>query len=412
MFFRPGILLLTLSVAVALSACRSFSRASSARGEGYTHLESKDYTAAGSAFEKAAALSSDPEEKAKAYLGAGQARLQAGDAQGALKLFYEARRLYHLGAVASQTNRAIGEGYFSLGDCALARRYLSKGLEDLPEGERDLTIAKLIICCRDLGDVAAATQYRSQLKQPIASEVQSILATGPRSAHQHSVCSRDLEADGDVPLLARPPSSVGVTPPGEGEGAAREPAVTLQPPVEGRLLVISRENWNAKPPHRNIEPMGRVDKITVHHTGGDLFTGSTRADAAEEIRRIQKYHQNEQGWADIGYHYVVDRAGNIWQGRRLAYQGAHARGAANYGNVGIVLLGNYCQQGMTQAQRESLGLLVEKLCEHFNIPAQRVYTHREIANGKTDCPGPVLTRCVREIRESLRRRLVAYRPGD
>ena len=397
MMIRFGLLVSTLLGLVSLSACRSLSRAGSARGEGYAHLENRDYAAAGSAFEKAAVLANDPEEKAKAYLGAGHARLQAGDAQTALKFFYEARRVYHLGAVASQTNRAIGEGYFMLEDYALARRYFSKGMEDLPEGERDLTLAKLVICCRDLDDVPAATQYRSQLKQPLSSEVQSILAMGPKSLHQHSV---ELEGEGE-----RAPALPWVPPP-------REETVPQEPPGEGKLWVISRENWNARPPRRNIEPMGRVDKITIHHTGGDLFTGSTRADAAEEIRRIQKYHQIEQGWADIGYHYVVDRAGNIWQARRLCYQGAHARGAANYGNIGIVLLGNYCQQGITPAQRQSLELLVVKLSEHFNISAQQVYTHREIANGRTDCPGPVLTRCVREIRENLRRRLVAYRPGD
>jgi hypothetical protein len=42
---------------------------------------------------------------------------------------------------------------------------------------------------------------------------------------------------------------------------------------------------------------------------------------------------------DIGYHYIVDRSGAIWQGRRIRYQGAHARGSANNGNIGIVLLG-------------------------------------------------------------------------
>lgn len=407
MLFRSGVLGIILLSLFSLPACRSLSKVKSAQGEGYAQLEKKDYAAAESSFEKAAALAADPEEKAKAYLGAGHAYLEAGNAQTALKLFYEARRVYHLGWVASQTNRAIGEAYFSLGDYALARRYLSKGIEDPPEGKQDLTrdlaIAKLIICCRDLEDVAAATRYRSQLPQPLSPEVQAILALQPTinrpepRAPQRFVQSRELE-EGESP------EPFWIPPPRESPAPRAE--------SEGRLFVISRENWNARPPRRNVEPMGRVDKITIHHSGGELFTGSSRADAADEIRKIQKYHQNEQGWADIGYHYVVDRAGNIWQARRLCYQGAHARGAANYGNVGIVLLGNFCQQGITQPQRESLQRLVGKLCEHFNIAPQSIYTHREIANGKTDCPGPALARCVREIREDLRRRLVAYKPGD
>jgi hypothetical protein len=156
--------------------------------------------------------------------------------------------------------------------------------------------------------------------------------------------------------------------------------------------------------------MGRVDKITVHHSGGENFWGSSPSDAAAEIRKIQRYHQNEQGWADIGYHYIIDRNGAVWQGRRLRYQGAHARGSANNGNIGVVVLGNYMYQGLTSPQRQSLEAVLEKLCEHFSIPPQRVYTHREILGGRTECPGPALARCVSEIRTTLRRRLVAYRP--
>ena len=289
------------------------SKASRAQGEGYSLLEKRDYAAAESAFEKAAAITSEPEEKAKAYLGEGQAYLAGGDAQAALRLFYEARRTYHLGTVASQTNRAIGEAYFDMGDYALARRYFSKGLEDLEASERELTIAKLIICCRDLDDVSTATRYRGQLKQPLSPEVERILATRRRPLPQQFYGREpEEEVDVDREPLPLPP-------------VRRElPLIPQPPPEEGRLFVTSRDGWNARPPRRNIELMGQVEKITVHHTGGDLFLGNTRADAADEIRRIQKYHQNEQGWADIGYHFVVDRAGGIWQGRRLCYQGAHA----------------------------------------------------------------------------------------
>jgi len=156
--------------------------------------------------------------------------------------------------------------------------------------------------------------------------------------------------------------------------------------------------------------MGTVEKITVHHSGGASFWSRSPTDAATEIQKIQRYHQNEQGWADIGYHYIIDRSGAIWQGRKLSYQGAHARGAANYGNIGIVVLGNFMQQDVVSAQRQSLETLIEKLCDHFGIPPQRIYTHREILQGKTDCPGPALARCVSEIRADLRRRLVAYHP--
>jgi hypothetical protein len=153
--------------------------------------------------------------------------------------------------------------------------------------------------------------------------------------------------------------------------------------------------------------MERIDKITIHHTGGDPSWDTSPGDVASIIRKIQRYHQGELRWADIGYHYVIDRNGSIWQGRPLRYQGAHAQGDKNRGNIGIVLLGNFYRQTLSQAQRESLVAFVTKLSDHFGILPSRIYTHQEILQGKTACPGPALSRYVGEIREELRRRAVA-----
>jgi hypothetical protein len=153
--------------------------------------------------------------------------------------------------------------------------------------------------------------------------------------------------------------------------------------------------------------MEAIDKITIHHTGGDACWDTSPLDVASLIRKIQRYHQGELQWADIGYHYIIDHSGTIWQGRPLRYQGAHAQGAKNRGNIGIVLLGNFYKQDLSPAQRESLVAFVGKLSDHFGIPPSRIYTHQEILNGKTACPGPALSRCVGEIREELRRRALA-----
>ena len=160
--------------------------------------------------------------------------------------------------------------------------------------------------------------------------------------------------------------------------------------------------------------MGPITTITVHHTAGPCFWETSTAATATLIRNIQKFHQNERRWADIGYHYVIDRVGNIWQGRSLQYQGAHAGGSLNEGNIGGAVLGNFCVQKPTAAQYSSLALLVETLCMHLRLSPGRVFTHAEIAdtaNLTTRCPGPALTRCVQAIRSRLQRRLLAYRSG-
>jgi len=388
--------LCALVVVVGLAGCRATTSAGAARNDGYNHLDAKDYTAAGLAFDRAAALAKTPEDKAKALTGAGRASLEAGDARGAIRLFYEARRESPTGKAGGEASRGLGEAYLRLGEYSLARRYLLKGLDGASGELREETIARLVVCARGLEDMRDAAQQRSQLSQPFSEEVRRILDTGVVAVVEPS-SGFDPETEEQPRKRVQPPRSAGPLP----------PPVTYDG-GEARIQVIPRESWNAKPPRGNIDPMGTIEKITVHHSGGDTFWGVSKTDAADEIRKIQRYHQTQQGWADIGYHYIIDRNGSIWQGRRLSYQGAHARGNANHGNVGIVLLGNYLEQGIGTAQRRSLEVLVSKLCRRFLIPPQMVYTHREIVHGKTDCPGPALTRCVHEIRESLRHRVASY----
>lgn len=403
---------LTLTAVVASLGCRtssstsssstsssssSSSRSGTTRDESYTReivdLRSERGPESNEAvYERAAALATSSEGKARALVALGRAQLERNRIEPALKSFYEARRLAYHGNLAGAINVGIGDAYFAAGNHSLAGRYLLKAAGEASPRERDLIHAKLVVVSRALNDLSSATRWRGKLSQPISPEVRQILDRGSRFD----------------PDLAR------VEPdPMEPLAAATRPT-TPNPPAtnESQLLIFSRANWKARLPRKNIEPMGRVGKITVHHSGGDDVWSASETDTADEIRKIQRYHQNEQGWADIGYHYVVDRGGAIWQGRKLCYQGAHARGSANTGNIGVVLLGNYMNQSVSKAQKESLELLLETLCEHFSLPANHVYTHREILGGKTDCPGPALTQCVKEIRVRLGRRLVAYTSRD
>ena len=72
--------------------------------------------------------------------------------------------------------------------------------------------------------------------------------------------------------------------------------------------------------------------------------------------------------------------------------------------------------GVTAVLKDLLnnGLIDRDLSKHVgdvkvsSLPPDRIYTHREIKGGTTDCPGPALTRYVRELRSELRKRLVAY----
>lgn len=376
-------------------------RGSRSHADGDAQLASGRFDDAEGSYWKASALATTAQAKVRAQIGASRARRMLGQPQEALRILYEARKLEAEGEAAIELNLALGETYYALGEYGLARRYLLKGLPARGGPNLDRALAKLVLCCRALEDLEGAARYRGKISLPHSPEVVEILSgeAAPRAGRARSEALAGDDEPGAEPREERRPR------PTRPEAEEPEPAGSHG----DRLVVLSRSRWNARATRANVEAMGPVSKITIHHSAGSAFTGRSQADVADELLRIQRYHQSERGWADIGYHYAVDRTGMVWQGRSLKYQGAHARGAANHGNIGIVLLGNYMTQTVTTAQRRSLEALVEKLCDHFAIPPQRVYTHSEILGGRTDCPGPAIARCVREIRSSLQRKLVAFR---
>ena len=89
------------------------------------------------------------------------------------------------------------------------------------------------------------------------------------------------------------------------------------------FLDVSRASWRAKPLRQNHEPMGPPTRITVHHSAEPL-TSRKLSESRKEVLRIQSIHQDDKHWADIGYHFLIDPAGRIFEGRPVEIQGAHA----------------------------------------------------------------------------------------
>lgn len=164
------------------------------------------------------------------------------------------------------------------------------------------------------------------------------------------------------------------------------------------LLIIDRSNWKARAPRtdRLTALKGSWSRITVHHSdeSRSAQTGGTLEDSEEVVRLIQKFHMEdpEHRWGDIGYHFLIDAAGRIFEGRELGWQGAHAGGPGgtnNTQNIGICMLGDFAKRAPTPAALKSLELLVESLRTQYRIPAARVYAHKEFTT--TQCPGPALS---------------------
>ena len=164
------------------------------------------------------------------------------------------------------------------------------------------------------------------------------------------------------------------------------------------LVIVDRSRWKAKPARtdRLTALKGSWSRITVHHSDESRSsqTGGSIEESEEVARLIQKFHMEdpEHRWGDIGYHYLIDSAGRIFEGRELRWQGAHAGGPGgvnNTQNIGICMLGDFLKRPPTPAALKSLELLIESLRGQYKIPATRVYAHKEFTT--TQCPGPALS---------------------
>ncbi|MGQ9589812.1 MAG: hypothetical protein ACUVYA_05910, partial [Planctomycetota bacterium] len=125
----------------------------------------------------------EPCERASARIASALERLEGSiesrtAVEEALRELYQARALCPHGPVASSADLALGRAYYLLGDHALARKYLKRGLAGADEEARQLAVAMLVAASRAAGDVEAAAAYRSQLRAPLSPAAAEILA-GP-----------------------------------------------------------------------------------------------------------------------------------------------------------------------------------------------------------------------------------------
>lgn len=347
-------------------------------------------------YETDARLSTRPRVRANRYIEAAQLHIELEQFQEAVRCLSAARQAYYAGDTAGRTNRLLGQAYLETGETLLAERYLLKGLERAAGEVRQQTLARLSICARARGDRVLADSYRRRLMKPHSPAVSEIFR-------------KKIEVD-----FPRKGSFALSDALANRERRVQRPRTrdSMAPALHhGGVRWLPRWRWKARPIQANIKPMRQIRRITIHHTGPPKpFWGHSYSDVAKEIRRIQLFHQRDRGWADIGYHFLLDRRGNVWQGRPLRYQGAHAGGSANRGNIGVVVLGDYTRQKLTSHQRRNLTLLIADLTRRYSVPYAKVFTHSEIMGGGTVCPGPEISEFVALLRRRLKgRNILAYR---
>ncbi len=134
--------------------------------------------------------------------------------------------------------------------------------------------------------------------------------------------------------------------------------------------------------------MRKITEIFIHcsATKPDWMHGKSCDQKVAEIRR---WHVEQNGWKDIGYHFVLDRDGDSVAGRPIERVGAHVRGH-NSNSIGICLIGGFggsatdqFEEHFTEAQREKVLKLLDDLTQKF--PDAKIRAHNEVAAKACPC---------------------------
>jgi len=125
----------------------------------------------------------------------------------------------------------------------------------------------------------------------------------------------------------------------------------------GSPQIVPRAEWRANEAIKRAPPRyaRTVSLAVVHHTAGT--NAYSPAASAAIVRGIELYHVRGNHWNDIGYNFLVDRYGQVFEGRAGGIDrnviGAQAQGF-NTGSVGVALIGNYNTGRVTSAERKAL----------------------------------------------------------
>ncbi|HSB37806.1 MAG TPA: peptidoglycan recognition protein, partial [Gaiellaceae bacterium] len=194
--------------------------------------------------------------------------------------------------------------------------------------------------------------------------------------------------------------------------------------IAGAPPIVTRAGWHADESIRRGRPYyaDGVHLVFVHHTVSS--NSYSKAQSASIVRGIELYHVKGNGWNDIGYNFLVDKYGQVFEGRyggmTRPVVGAHAMGF-NTGSVGIALIGDYSSTAITPAARAALVSLiawrldlahVDPLSKVVRVsagnpryPAGRAVTLNAISGHRdvypTSCPGGSLYAQLPSIRAAV-----------
>jgi hypothetical protein len=235
------------------------------------------------------------------------------------------------------------------------------------------------------------------------------------------------------PDAATPSSSTTTT---KGSGSSTTTTTLKAKPKVAQPNIVTRAEWGADESIRkNNQKYAPISKLFVHHTV--TSPDGEDPDPAATVRAIYAYHVQGNGWDDIGYNFLVDAQGRIYEGRwarnyepgekptgedlnENGVVGAHVLNH-NTGSAGVAMLGDFSNGEPTTEAREALvKLMAWKADRHgIDVTASDPFTssdgvvstfpnlagHRDA--GQTACPGDRLYPLLPGIREEVARFVTA-----
>ena len=298
------------------------------------------------------------------------------------------------------------------------------GTGEFVTGGADAIQASVVGSSLPAGLKLALVPSRPQGEEILGADDLTTTQAAPTPVIEDASAAENQGTQVDPAAMTLPASPASVTRPVAASVAAPAAAPAAVPVVAPAattanglpVAVTTRAEWGANASYMSWDPeYARAGHVVVHHTAG---TNSYSAgQSASIVRGIYYYHAVVLDWGDIGYNFLVDKFGTVFEGRsgsvaapagRMSI-GAHARGV-NTGTMGISMMGDYSTVSPSDAQLSSVGKMAgwflkragisdvtgwaglhvwttERYQAGSTISMPRILGHRDV--GYTTCPGNV-----------------------
>ncbi len=193
--------------------------------------------------------------------------------------------------------------------------------------------------------------------------------------------------------------------------------------------VISRSAWGSPDGQGSRVPPDyyAVDHLVVHHTADpNPLIPVNQVDWAAKVRAIWSYHALTRRWGDIGYNYLIDPLGNVYEGRAGGDNAVGFHDTANYGSMGVSMIGTYSTIAPSAATQDALvrllawkaaqrdidplgssayyGCSLSRYCNDYspNNVVPNISGHRQVTPNHTTCPGDATMAVFGSIKQRVR----------